>query len=227
MAPSIPVGGELRHPAARAGRSTSRPGTLTGSGKFTANGAPGPYYGVGGGGGRIGVYYAEGSGFGGFVSSTATAGPVREGSPLAQDGTVLFLNTTENHLRVVAQRFELGEDTDVSYGALSVENGGSLTIGGGSVVNISGTLSVTGNSVLTLQGKNTADQVGGQWAGVGVTIHAGNVQVDTGSKISADGQGYETSKGPGAGPTQGDGGSYGGRGGSNSGPTYGSGCSAR
>ena len=55
------------------------------------------------------------------------------------------------------------------------------------------------------------DQVGGRWAGEGVTIRAGTIQVDNGSKIRADGQGYTESKGPGAGLTTNDGGSYGGR----------------
>ena len=199
-------------------------GTLTGSGHFTADGAAGPYYGTGGGGGRIAVYYGEGTGFGGYGASTASAGPVRDTIPVAQDGTVVFLNTTENHLKVVARRFELGEDTAASFGAITVESGGTLVIGGGSVIDIGGTLTLTGSSIVLLQGKNTTARVNGQWAGEGVTLRAANVVVAAGSKISADGQGYVTSQGPGAGPTKSDGGSYGGRGGANSGPTYGSGA---
>src|SRR5512136_1711489 len=53
-------------------------------------------------------------------------------------------------------------------------------------------LTVTNGATLTLQGANTTGQVEGQWQGYGVTITAGNVQVDSGSRITADGQGYGT-----------------------------------
>jgi len=192
-------------------------GALTGSGKFTANGGPRPTYGSDGGGGRIAVYFGADVGFTGFTSSTALAG-----GAAAANGTVVFFNTTENHLRVAGQSFVLNEDTTASYNAVTVESGGTLVIGGGSVIDVSGTLTVIGNSTILLQGKNTTGKVNGQWAGVGVTLRAANMVVAAGSKISADGQGYETSQGPGAGPTQNDGGSYGGRGGWNSGTTYGS-----
>ena len=96
-------------------------------------------------------------------------------------------------------------------------------------------LKVTSGATLTLQGANTSAQVSGQWAGYGVTINVGSVQVDADSAISADGQGYlggETG-GSGRGPGGGGGsifydaagGSYGGRGYSsptlNAGPLYG------
>lgn len=96
-------------------------------------------------------------------------------------------------------------------------------------------LTVTGGATLTLQSTNNVSQVGGQWAGQGVTINVANVTVDSGSVISADGQGYvgvtcgTPGAGPGGGPNNcnnnGNGGSYGGKG---SGPntasvaTYGS-----
>ena len=66
-------------------------------------------------------------------------------------------------------------------------------------------LRVTSGATLTLQGANTSAQVSGKWAGYGVTINAGSVQVDVGSAISADGQGYlggetgGTGRGPGGG----------------------------
>src|SRR5208337_643295 len=71
--------------------------------------------------------------------------------------------------------------------------------------------------------KNNTAQVNGQWAGQGETINATNLQVDAGSAISANGQGYpgggcgSAGSGPGGGPqycnNAGNGGSYGGQGG--------------
>jgi hypothetical protein len=70
---------------------------------------------------------------------------------------------------------------------------------------------VTGNSTILLQATNTTAQVNGMWQGAGVTLNAGSLQVDAGSSINADGQGYISDAGPGA--TSGEGGSYGGAGG--------------
>jgi len=109
-----------------------------------------------------------------------------------------------------------------TYTNVTVNNGATLTIAGGSTLNVTGILAVTGDSsTILLQGKNRDGLVGGQWAGVGVTINAGHVQIDSGSRISADGQGYTTNQGPGGSTTAG--GSYGGKGsGYGAGPTYGS-----
>jgi len=111
--------------------------------------------------------------------------------------------------------------------SLSVLNGATLTIGGGSTVTVSGAVLVTANSNIVLQSINNAAQVNNTWQGVGVTLNAGSVQVDPGSSINADGQGYQASAGPGGAPVGSSaGGSYGGSGGSGNGtpagPTYGS-----
>ena len=58
-------------------------------------------------------------------------------------------------------------------------------------------VTVTGNSNLVLQGLNTTAQVSGAWQGAGVTINAASIQVDSGSTINADGQGYVAGAGPG------------------------------
>ena len=164
-------------------------GTLTGSGAFTANGGP-RYWGdqpIGpaGGGGRIAVYYANANSFSGFDSSTATGGPG------AQKGTVCFINTTENDLLVTGgQLLVLGENLALTFHDIEVRNGANLLIGGGSRIDADGTLTVTGNSKIIMKGKNAAGQVGGQWVGQGVTLFAYNVQLDAGSSITADGQGY-------------------------------------
>jgi len=51
-------------------------------------------------------------------------------------------------------------------------------------------LRVTNGATLTLEGANRSGQVDGQWQGYGVTITAASVQVDAGSAISANAQGY-------------------------------------
>lgn len=112
-----------------------------------------------------------------------------------------------------------------NYGDITVNNGANLTIAGGSTVNATGIITVTGNSTITIASKNNTAQVGGVWAGVGSTINAANISIASGSKITANGQGYtagygtSAGNGPGAGGgaigsySYGAGGSYGGAGG--------------
>ncbi len=209
-------------------------GTLTGSGVFTANGGLRYWSELpvsGGGGGRIVVYYGVNDSFGGFNTSTVNGGPG------AGQGTVAFFNTTENDLLVAGPHvFIYGEDSSLAFHDITVRDGATLIVGGGSTVNAGGTVSVTGNSSIILKGKNTTAEVGGQWVGQGVTFAAGTVQVDAGSAISADAQGYTggATGAPGNGPGGGcgsamydsAGGSYGGVGysytGCSAGPIYGS-----
>ena len=208
-------------------------GLLTGSGVFTANGGQGGSHGGGGGGGRIAVYYGNAAGFSGFASSTANGGT---GGQAGGKGTVAFVDTSVPGARFYTyQNFVFPEDSTIAYQAMTTDNSATLTIGGGSIITISGILSIVGNSTLFLQGKNNTSQVSGQWIGEGVTINAGDVTIDTGSKISTDGQGYTgvvnaKGNGPGGGAghiSGGAGGGYGGRGGNFStaagGIAYGSG----
>src|ERR1019366_7943565 len=83
--------------------------------------------------------------------------------------------------------------------SLTVQSGAALTIGGGSSVTVTNAITVSGNSSIVLQATNTTAQVNGTWQGAGVTVQAGSVQVDAGSSINADGQGYVSRAGPGAG----------------------------
>ncbi len=205
-------------------------GVLTGSGNFTANGAP-RYWGAptwpSGGGGRIAVYYGADGSFTGFDSSTAN------GAPAAQQGTVAFIDSSQNDLLVTgAQRFIYSQDSAITFHNITVRGGASLTVGGNSTITVTGTILVTENSKIILEGKNRNASTGG----LGVTVTAANVQVDSGSSINANGQGYtggatgQPGNGPGGGcGTLGfdsAGGSYGGRGYGtptcSSGPTYGS-----
>ena len=143
----------------------------------------------------------------------------------ATNGTVGFFDTSVpyRHLKVYKD-FALDQDSSLTFGAVTVSDGGILTIGGGSLIRIQGDLSVSGSSKVIPEGKYTNGLVGGQWAGVGVTIYAANVTIEAGSQINATGQGYTTSNGPGGTAAWFTGGSYGGRGSGSGpfGPTYGS-----
>ena len=104
--------------------------------------------------------------------------------------------------------------------SVTVQSGATLTVGGGSTVTVTGALVVTGNSKVVLQSINNAAQVNGTWQGTGVTVNAASVQVDAGSSINADGQGYLALAGPGGGGLGNEnGGSYGGSGGGQSAST--------
>jgi hypothetical protein len=202
--------------------------SLMGAGTFSADGGDrGTDRTSAGGGGRVAVYYHQSAGFTGFAGSTAAPGS--RGAEGATEGTVGFFRvqdlvdpTTDPARELqVFQGFRYEQqDSTITLGAITVgsadANGSRLWIAGGSTVNVGGTVTVTGNSTMLLQGKNTGGQVDGQWAGMGSTIHAANVVVDAGSKISADGQGYTSEQGPGGGHEgwyDGGGASHGGRGG--------------
>jgi RHS repeat-associated protein len=186
-------------------------GTLAGAGIFTANGGTNTnQYGAGGGGGRVAVYYAGPTSFTGLTTSV-TAG----GTPSGSVGTVVFFDTSSvNDNLDVYQDFTVPANSTVTYNSITIRNGAVMTIGGGSTVNVTAGILVTANSNLILQSINNSAQVNGTWQGTGVTLNAGSVEVDPGSSINADGQGYLALDGPGAGP-QGNsiGGSYGGLGG--------------
>ena len=105
-------------------------------------------------------------------------------------------------------------NSNVTYNSITVRNGAVMTVGGGSTVDVTAGVLVTANSSIILQSINNSAQVNGTWQGTGVTLNAASVQVDAGSSINADGQGYLALAGPGAGPQGNEnGGSYGGLGG--------------
>jgi RHS repeat-associated protein len=191
-------------------------GSLLGAGVFTANGGgltSGYNNSNGGGGGRVAVYYGANSNFTGFAASTALGGNGACGSCSGGNGTIGFFDTSAANSNVnIYQQFTLPAGTTVNYNNLTVQPNATLTVGGGSQISVTNTLEVGGT--LVLRGANTSAQVGGVWAGVGVTINAAAVQVDAAGWINADSQGYALNAGPGGAPSQnGVGGSYGGVGG--------------
>jgi YD repeat-containing protein len=199
--------------------------TLTGNGTFEANGGGNASSrGNGGGGGRVAIYYnASQSSFSGFISSTSSGGgvPTNNGAIAGATGTVAFFDTSAPNDNVtIYQNYVLPAGSNVQYNTFTVTNGALLTVGGGSTISITGGFLVTQNSTVVLEGANTGGQLNGTWAGAGDTIQAGSLQVDAGSTLNADGQGYLPGNGPGAG-AQGttNGGSFGGAGGGQGGST--------
>ena len=165
---------------------------------------------------------------GNFTLATAAAFQVGSSSALHIGGVLILGAGGSSHMTI-------GDSSTVHVsGAMSLEQGSRLDLGGGTTMTVDGALSVTGDSSILCQGKNTTEQVNGQWVGIGVMIAAGNLTVEAGSRITADGQGYAggADSRPGVGPggggvtyPRGGGGGYGGAGagGSVSGAIYGSG----
>ncbi|MBI5153692.1 hypothetical protein HZA57_00510, partial [Candidatus Poribacteria bacterium] len=110
------------------------------------------------------------------------------------------------------------------YENVTVTNNATLSIAGGSTLNVTNLLRVDSGSSLVPQGKNVNGMVEGQWQGQTVTITAANVTIAAGGSLSANGQGYRSPAlvsagyGPGGGASggagTGGGASHGGRGGS-------------
>lgn len=216
--------------------------TLAGSGSIAANGGTGGE--AGGGGGRIALLYNTNSGFN-LALATANGGSASGGNPGAA-GTVYSLvggtgltvssnmvlpanaNLSFDTITVDNQgALTLGSNSTVTANNIAVSAGGAFTVGGGSTVTINGPLAVTGKSNVILQSIHNTAPVSGIWSGAGVSLIAGTVQVDAGSSINADGQGYVVGAGPGGAPAGSSaGGSYGGLGGASNGVspagTYGS-----
>ncbi|HOD80210.1 MAG TPA: right-handed parallel beta-helix repeat-containing protein, partial [Phycisphaerae bacterium] len=192
--------------------------TLVGSGRFTADGKSG-YSSAHGGGGRIAVYYNTDGGFTGFSTSTASAG----GTGAGHGTTAFFDRSVPDYLMDVYQHYEVAQHTEISLGSLVLHDA-TFWISGGTTVDVAGDLHVLGSSTVICRSIDNTAEVGGEWIGEGVTINAANLTVEAGSVITADGQGYATTAGPGgsAAGSNAAGGSHGGAGSGPAGPTYGS-----
>jgi hypothetical protein len=187
-------------------------GTIAGFGGFTANGTLGPHN--AGGGGRVSITYTIDGGFN-RVAVTANAGGAG-----ATAGSVYLLENGVN--LYVPTALALPPETHASYTNVTVYSGATLSLGGGASLTISGTLYVTHDSTILVQATNNTAQVAGMWQGTGGTITTHTLLLDTGSRITADGQGYATFLGPGGGDFYMKGGTYGGSGSNNTTAPYGS-----
>ncbi len=197
--------------------------TLAGRGILSASAGAGIGGGAGGSGGRTAVYHENGDRFFGFTTAEVHAGTGYDDIRPAEPGTAGFFHTgiPGNHLGV-HQTYTVEPDEQVELGMLSVLNGGTLTLGGGSQLRIAGALNVFADSQIRAMGKNTLSPVAAEWVGQGVSVEAGEILVAAGGSITADGQGYaggETGEGrpAGSGPGGAEATVYGGSGGSHGG----------
>jgi len=108
-------------------------------------------------------------------------------------------DTTYDGLDLIINDCTVILNGDHAFNNLLVINSGALDVTGGTTLGVAQDLAVRGHSTILCQGANNTGLVNGQWAGVGVTINASNVWVEAGSTFFADGQGYWTGAGPGAG----------------------------
>lgn len=200
-------------------------GQFAGQGIITANGDA--HGARGGSGGRIAVYYDDASQWSGLSGSGALSQAAD-----AEHGTAYFIHRGTG-TTTLANGFTLLDDAHFAFPNLTLASNAVVTLGGGSWVDVPGTLRVSAGARLVLGGKNTLLQVNEEWAGEGCRMVVGELIVEAGGRISADGQGYAasdsgqpfryTGSGPGGGGENGGGGGHGGRGGFvNRGRTYGS-----
>ncbi|MEI8061294.1 MAG: hypothetical protein WCG99_03315 [Candidatus Berkelbacteria bacterium] len=189
--------------------------SVSGAGTILANGGNAVGYSGGGGGGRVAIYADTSA----FTASNITAiKGLKGGAGACTDGTagtVFLYDTVSGNVTA---------SSDVTFEATQgVSRDGTARSDGVFYFN---NLTVTNNATVTVGGTFTNDS-----DGRGVTINLdGTLTVDAGAKITATGQGYTGTNGPGKGAggssTSGSGGSYGGVGGSNynlisAGPIYG------
>jgi hypothetical protein len=157
-------------------------GTLAGSGLISANGGAGNALGGGGGGGRIAIVYTANT-FAGLMSAYGGGGYARGGA-----GTIYSKANSQNTgLVVVDNGGQAGTNTSwTSAGTVDV------TVKGGAALSLLtsqgiGNLLVASNGWVTL-----ANQV------LLLTVN-GNATIQPGGGILADGTGYASGAGPGAG----------------------------
>ncbi len=179
-------------------------GTLAGSGAITANGGGAKGVGGSGGGGRIALYYTTNN----FAGSIAAQGG--GGTNFGGAGTIFTRANNQSVGRILVDNGgNLGTNsliTDVSSIDLTVQNDGAVVPPPSGLRNVL----VASNGIIFPTNQN-------------LTI-TGNLTVQAGGAIRADGWGFRGSQGPGAGGsgnsdalTSGGGGGFGGNGGAGTG----------
>ncbi|MGI6301067.1 MAG: hypothetical protein ACOX52_08435 [Verrucomicrobiota bacterium] len=199
-------------------------GTFEGSGILSASGGKG--YVVSeedsgaGAGGRIAVVHS-GDSFEGELQAFGGVGPLAGGA-----GTVYLRDRTQAGGQLIVDNNQTaGADTpwnqDITPNETIMVTGSGvlhatgqdsaeaerLIVGGGSFLRLSGTahlqvdqLKVTEASGILAEGANRAGMQDDQWAGAGVTIHAGTMEVGADCVVSADALGYTGTVNNGNGP---------------------------
>ncbi|MCC5806116.1 MAG: hypothetical protein JJU00_07285 [Opitutales bacterium] len=195
---------------------------LAGDGHIHANAAEGgvsPTYGTSAGG-RVAVYYDDASGFADLAQIRAEAG-----GPIGHPGTVYLLDRAHpGGALTVFETLRFYPDEHAAEGSVTVEPGGLVELGGGAVVRMD-RLTVTEGAEVRFPGKDNGGRVFLEWIGRGATLIAGDLEVEAGAIIHADGLGYRNGNGPGTSivvQTYSHGASHGGLGGGTPGLLYGS-----
>ncbi len=203
-------------------------GELTGEGAVQARGGEGGTGAGGGAGGRIAVYFQQSSLTGQANSSVAGAGGAEAGTCAFVDRSVAGQGLALHHRYAIPDGAQeqwgrvqvfgggllvLGTDARLEVaGDVDVAADGQMRLGGGSWLSVTNALRLAGTNAVMMATATRRDAlVNEAWSGVGVTIHAGSVEVAGGAWITADAQGYLGStdrgrpgKGPGGGGQGGD-----------------------
>jgi RHS repeat-associated protein len=191
-------------------------GTLAGGGTIQANGGQGGND-NGGGGGRTAIYYQTST----FAGTVTAWGGGHGGNGVEGGAGTIYWKTPSDPLGYVVldNDGQAGAYTpaDLTAGTnlvVSVTNSAQVVIAGGETWVIN-ELSVATNCGVWCYSTNNTGQVNGEWLGAGVVIEAQSMLIQTGAVVSADGQGYISGQGPGAGIRYawGGGGGHGGAGG--------------
>lgn len=186
---------------------------LRGEGSISADAdAPEPANYQAGSGGRIALYYQNGSQFTNWTGITASASTGSAG-----DGTVYILNTQTDHLHVYRWTPLASQD----YQDITIYPTGLLDLAGDSTLGVTNHFLIQGGGKLRVRCVNVDAMIDDQWLGKGSTITAANVTIQENGSIDADGQGYDFQKGPGGGTMWFQGGTHGGAGRDNSSEPYG------
>lgn len=235
-------------------------GTIAGAGTVAANGGSyGSGGGGGGAGGRIYFTYSSANNFTGTLYATAGSGFVNgtRGSILIRNTsnsdvlctTASTVTLTTNELPssygniTVTNGCSLTIPGSITGGTITANTMGVLLVQG--FANLSGSINATDSGTkvqikgdiiapsgnINITSNAAVQAVGNPVTGLGATIAATNITIDSTSSLNADGLGYPNASGPGAagsGTTSGGGGGYGGAGGAGQqgaatgGVTYGS-----
>ncbi|MBM3882369.1 MAG: hypothetical protein FJ387_22045 [Verrucomicrobia bacterium] len=178
-------------------------GLLAGAGEVTANGGNGPVVseedGGGGGGGRVAVYAGTDqftgrvTVFGGLGYRAGGAGTVLRWT----DGLVVGSLTLDNGGRAGGySRFDVAD----SYDHVTIVSNAVFELEGTAQWVVRGTLRVATNGTVLCMSVDAAAQVADQWVGRAGSLHASDIQVDEGGRISAAGLGYTGTDARGNGP---------------------------